>query len=371
MMTLIVGGPSGGARTLVDAFQNAGHTVQQALTYATGLEIVARGGIDVAVAPLGDLPLQALAGAVRKQDGCYCYVLGVLAHESAAAREAAVEAGADGVVLSSATERELAGRVRAIERIVGRERWLRERVSELENDLGRLSSLGPNKQPALRAVPGRTNFLLTRTWRDIEATCSRMCAEYLQLPSEPIVAASLPPPEALGATISLFDVERELQLDLAVFAPGRSPTIIATAFCGGDASLVNDEVIDDVLRELANSAMGAVKGAFVVEQINFTGGIPKTVSARQFTTGLIDPVAHRVLGLRAGEAILNIVLSLRNKPRSMVAAAQLKEGMILASDVLTDSGLLLARAGTRLTQTTAEKLARLIPNNKIELGEAA
>jgi hypothetical protein len=52
-----------------------------------------------------------------------------------------------------------------------------------------------------------------------------------------------------------------------------------------------------------------------------------------------------------------------------VQASSLREGMVVASDVTNDAGVLIVRAGTRLTETTAERIARLAPKKQIELTE--
>jgi hypothetical protein len=43
-----------------------------------------------------------------------------------------------------------------------------------------------------------------------------------------------------------------------------------------------------------------------------------------------------------------------------VPSSQLAEGMILAHDVRTEAGILLAPSGCRLTGTTAAKLAKML-----------
>ncbi len=71
----------------------------------------------------------------------------------------------------------------------------------------------------------------------------------------------------------------------------------------------------------------------------------------------------------AGEAHTSVDVAYNRRVR--VLGARLKEGMVVATDVKSETGVLLVRAGTRLTETTAEKLARLFPKGEIELADAA
>jgi len=61
------------------------------------------------------------------------------------------------------------------------------------------------------------------------------------------------------------------------------------------------------------------------------------------------------------------VVAVRETANRKVLGAALREGMVLVGDVKSEHGVLLARAGTRLTQTTAAKLAGLLPRKQIEV----
>ena len=89
-------------------------------------------------------------------------------------------------------------------------------------------------------------------------------------------------------------------------------------------------------------------------------------------TGRIDKLldraeAKRTLTFRRGAAAVHVVVAVRHQGRTKVCGSRLREGMVIASDVTTPAGVLLVRAGTRLTETAAEKIARLLPKTEVEL----
>jgi hypothetical protein len=122
------------------------------------------------------------------------------------------------------------------------------------------------------------------------------------------------------------------------------------------------------LRELANTAGGALKRAALAENIALTTGIPfsetpaPTLQAHDCWT----------LKLDTDDGCLALVGEIRERANQRVAASKLSEGMILAHDVRNESGILLAPAGSRLTATTANKLAQMLgPRFFLEVAPAA
>jgi len=117
------------------------------------------------------------------------------------------------------------------------------------------------------------------------------------------------------------------------------------------------EMIDDVLREMANAAGGAVKRALLPEGIVLTTGIPSggDADAAPSTTTV------RALNLDAeGGAELTIVADVRCRRSCVVPTRTLCEGMVIIDDLRNAAGVLLLPGGTRLTSTTAERLRRIL-----------
>jgi hypothetical protein len=324
----------------------------------------------VACGPSFEL-LGSVVAAIRAREDPTChFVFALLGEDTPSARTAAFDAGADEIVRAGMDQRELAGLLRSAERIVRLEQRLHARVMDLESALRRLELGAVRRGKELAAVlPGGVSagsFLSSRAWNRVEEVFSVMCSDYLQGAFSPVVAADLPTADCLATTITLTDVEHELNIDLFFCVAKQAARDIAIAFCG-DAELVNDELIQDVLLELANSGMGTLKGAFLTEKFTFAGSIPKAVGSEVPLKGLDEADAKRVLAFHSDKGTIHVVICLKHVGRVAVLATALREGMVLAADVTNDAGVLIVRAGTRLTQTTADRIARMVPKKRIEL----
>jgi CheY-like chemotaxis protein len=138
----------------------------------------------------------------------------------------------------------------------------------------------------------------------------------------------------------------------------------------GDATL-GPEALDDVLREMANVAGGAMKRAMLPEGVVLSIGIPVGGDARAAQALGRTPSARRWrICLDDGISLL-LVAEERVRPNQRVPARRLIEGMVLVADVHNAAGVLLLPGGTRLTSTTADKLARLLDTNVVEVSLAA
>lgn len=378
MYVLILHGAAGPLSQLAELLRRDNHDVSVVTDAAAAKSVLAKRKADIAVASASVDDLAAVATALRPpEDATYRSLIAVVGKDTSAARQAAFGAGADDVVVSSASASELADHVHSAERVVKLERRLRERVAELESALRRLSmqalvrgqevASGAAKSPA----GGGLTVLLTTTWTGLEELLGNMCTEYLQTPFVHLVGAAPPSSGCRGSRISLSDTENQLKLELSFYATDESARAIATSFCGGDASVVDDDVIRDVLLELANSGMGVIKAGFLGEQFRFVGAIPEPTTSADRAKAFDGAEAKRILAFRSDKAVVYVAVTLKHQGRVRVLGARLKEGMVVAADVKSEAGVLLVRAGTRLTETTAEKLARLFPKGEIELADVA
>jgi DNA-binding response OmpR family regulator len=364
------------AELLAD-LEHGGHLVRSVNNARATLELISRDPPDITIVS-GDLAGEQfgpILQSVLNADDLYRSIVVLVNKDTPERRTALYAAGVDDVAGANVTAGELASRVKSAERIVRLERRLRERVRELESALGRLEMNAVRRGQAIAPAtvqPAQTEgvpFLLSPAWNRVEETLSRMCAEYLQAPFQLVAGVASPPTGSPGATISLVDVVHELRMDLTFFAPAASAKAVAVAFCGGDASAVDDDIIRDVLLELANSGMGAVKSAFLNDGFKFAGSTPK---ARVFvdTASLVSGVeARRVLTYRSESSFIHVVVAVRSTPRVRVKAAALREGMVIAANITNDAGVLIVSAGTRLTETTVERIRRLVPKLEIELAD--
>jgi CheY-like chemotaxis protein len=168
-----------------------------------------------------------------------------------------------------------------------------------------------------------------------------------------------------GATIPMSLAGDQLEVRVSVAIDGATAEWVKTALLS-DAS-ANDAAIDDVLREFANTAGGALKRSAMDESITFTTGIPFSdqlaMSAKRTCWTL------ELDGSSASIAVLGEIIT---KANQRVAAANLCEGMVIAYDVRNDAGVLLVPAGSRLTSTTAARLAKILgPRMFLEVAPAA
>lgn len=138
----------------------------------------------------------------------------------------------------------------------------------------------------------------------------------------------------------------------------------------------------DAMREMANIAGGAIRRSAFDQGLTFTLGLPsnetlfspqtppthgpasdasKSHPTKRSFFVLTDGAAHRV------DCV--VVIS-ANDPRA-VSAKDLREGMVLARDVLNPMGVLLVPSGAHVTRTTAEQINRLLgPTASIEVTDA-
>lgn len=169
-----------------------------------------------------------------------------------------------------------------------------------------------------------------------------------------------------GAVIPMSLAGEQIELRVSIVADEAAlHWLKATLLCDPDASAA---AADDALRELANTAGGALKRAALAENVSLTTGIP-------ITEPVTPPSASHAcwtLVLDGGGCRLAVVGEVRKRSNERVASSKLAEGMILAHDVRTEAGILLAPAGTRLTVTTAAKLAKVLgPRAHIEVAPPA
>lgn len=161
--------------------------------------------------------------------------------------------------------------------------------------------------------------------------------------------------DSLSATIplSLASVQTEVRVSIAVDAaslPGLAGALL------GDANSPRD-ALEDIVREIANTAGGAVKRLAMTEDVTLTTGLPindKIVGKEDDTTRCW------VAQLAEPKIRIGIVGEVRRRENQRLAASLLREGMVVAADLFSDSGALVVRAGTRLSATTAQRVASIL-----------
>jgi CheY-like chemotaxis protein len=156
-----------------------------------------------------------------------------------------------------------------------------------------------------------------------------------------------------GATIPMSLAEDELEVRVSIGVNAEAASWLGSAVLADPNA--NEAMLDDALRELANTAAGALKRSALCENVTLTTGIP-------VNEALANVAGHSTWTLTLPESGVSItaVGEIRSKENQRVAATKLSEGMIVAHDVRADGGLLLVAAGSRLTSSMAAKLAKVL-----------
>jgi hypothetical protein len=156
------------------------------------------------------------------------------------------------------------------------------------------------------------------------------------------------------ASIPMVLASDRLELSIALVADREACRWLGdNLLCESDPTT---EMLDDVLREMANVAGGAVKRAMLPEGLVLSTGLPVGGDAGAMPA---NPTRRTWSVVLDGGVSIAVVAEIRARPNRRVPARGLIEGMVIVDDVKTSAGLLLLPAGTRLTETTAERLRRL------------
>lgn len=319
---------------------------------------------------------EALTRHIRGGDAPkYVYIMFVTGKTGLDALRAAFAAGADDLMQKPVHRDELVARLRAAERIIELEARLRSRVLELESALRRLevsaamkgavaatSASGAPAAPAPADDSLPSGLRQLTAWSRIDDVIRTSIDEFLMgefVPNGAAAAAA-----DFDARITLTNVALGVEVALGFAANRLSAEALAERLFGAPE---DDAMLQDLLGEVANTAMGAVKAALSAEGESFTAGIP-TSGRGNATAWLAEHYPWLRTRAVAHDGVhLEVVLAVRERPTLALPAKQLCEGMVLARDVRDDGGVLLVSAGTRVSATLAARLERLAPKAQIRV----
>jgi DNA-binding response OmpR family regulator len=378
------------ARVLVvHALEAEAHLLMRALEAAGYANLVHRRDVESAMAEIVASPPRLvvtdhevgaasgieLARQIRALDASlHIYVVMLMSSASDDLVRTCFQAGVDDFIERPFRNETVIARVHAGERILELESTLRTRSRELETALRRIDiattqrtssrAAGPlHPSPASGATP-LDALLGTETWRDAESLLTTAMAEFFQLPFA-AVAPQDDPADAFVAEISLSEPTQQLELGLSV--------VIATdAMKQLGAHLLGDEDLEGaqaLVLEVANILMGTLKTAFTAHALTFTGGIPTTETYVATRTLFDQATLRRRMAIGADGSALELWLRLKEKRNTTVRGRHLHEGLVVCNDIHDARGVLVARAGSRLTHTTIERLARLLPDAEIAVSD--
>jgi hypothetical protein len=151
----------------------------------------------------------------------------------------------------------------------------------------------------------------------------------------------------IAATISVTASVEETVIRLTVGISQAEADRLGSHAFGGP---VDETVVRDALREIANNVAGSLKRAALTEGVTVTLGLPSDCRAEDVRS------AARVWVAECEQFRLSIGMSKGAQSTLRVRASDLEPGMVLKHDIRSSAGAALVRAGTALTERTAARL---------------
>lgn len=315
---------------------NCGHVVRQAADAKSALALVRSDAPDVVLTEwslpgAGGLDLVRTIRATPTKYHVYCLVTSARCGPADIASVFA--AGADDFLRKPIFKEELLARLVAPDRIRG---WA-----------GRL------RPASAQDLSGGFDVKELKAWRLVESVVSTDVGEMLGSEFEIDTGAALDR-ACLGARIPLTLATENTDFTLTVAVDDDSRRGLAQQVFGDPA--VADTMLQDLMREIANTGGGAFKRALVGEGHSLTTGLPEDEHTPPSGAGI-----HRRWRTRLGQGLsLCWTMSVVRRTPRRLAVSALHEGMVLTNDVRNECGVLLLPKGTRLTVTSIERLTKLL-----------
>lgn len=198
----------------------------------------------------------------------------------------------------------------------------------------------------------------TQSWLAVEAGMCSDVGDMLGMTLTPTTATNVMKGAVLGAQLPLSMASENFEVRVAVAADKESTRILAAAMLGDENAAESD--ILDMLREFANVAAGCFKRTSASEGRVLTTGLPLNGSPVGFVSDTAK--ARKEWTATCGDlgATLRFEVQYITSESKHLPLKSLKEGMVLAHDLLNASGALLIRGGTRLTESKIAQLPRVL-----------
>jgi CheY-like chemotaxis protein len=313
--------------------RDAGHRVTPAANHGTAMAVIERDVADVIV--VGWCPGAGdCVRRIRSQElEAHSFIIGVLDKQPPAAIPAVLHAGADDFIRGPIAREELLARIEAPARF---RKWAAIAAKHALLDLN-----GERDLLALQAFRNLGEIAAN----DLSGLVGPLHVAEGFVVSGDIDGASIPmsiPGERAEIRVSIV-IERKLLAPLA-----------GILLCDENAP---PSALQDMLREIVNTAGGAMKRAAELERVQITCGLPV-----DSTDGAAPGEMARAwtATLDGCSAKIGIVAEVNRRANQRVPIAQVREGMVTAHDLRNDTGALILPAGTRLTTSSVERLSGLL-----------
>jgi CheY-like chemotaxis protein len=327
MHALIVDEDRGRRETLQKHLQAASYRVSLATTQAAALQALEREPADVLILNWNDAASD-IVRRVRAQDNDrYTFVIATLDKQPPAIIPALILAGADDFLRVPVSREELMARVEAPARF---RKWAGIAATHRTLDLG-------SERDLLALHAFRNMGELVR--EDLSGLLGPLEVADGFLVSGKLEGASIP--------MSVAGERAEIRVSILVeecLVPKLAGLLLFDPAAPAAA-------VKDMIREMANTAGGAVKRSALLENLDITTGIPVD-EARAVVS---DMARCWTLTMGGCGARIGLVGEVVRKVNQRMALGDAREGMVVAHDLRTEMGVLIMPAGTRLTASSIER----------------
>ncbi len=220
-----------------------------------------------------------------------------------------------------------------------------------------VSVAGGDGEPAAAPASPLDQVYRSNTWRTAQAQSQSIASKFLTLDVEPAQTDAVTAVTEHACMITLSNAQHQLEMRIALGTDAVSGKHLAVHLFGPEGI----DLIPDMLSELANNVMGALKTSFSKESLAFTGGLPQQIEVKEVLRPTVTYAHQAAFALRMADAAILVHLSIRGKSNLILRPATLREGMILSKDVFNARGLLMLQGGTRLSLNMIEKIVSTLP----------
>jgi hypothetical protein len=161
--------------------------------------------------------------------------------------------------------------------------------------------------------------------------------------------------ELRGACIPMSVTSESAEIRVSIVVDEKLVASLADTLLG-DAE-APPEVLEDMLRELVNTAGGTVKRAAAEDGIVVTTGLPVSEQATPKRNEQTRCWTLRVAGSTMQVGIIGEIL---RHPTERRPARHLRDGMVVSRDVHDASGAVVLASGTRLTSTSIARIQAML-----------
>lgn len=203
----------------------------------------------------------------------------------------------------------------------------------------------------------------TKAWAALPAIVTKCVGDLLGAPASTGPEMEVPAAEC-GAACILMDAAHGWEMTTELLASSAAAREVGTLMLGEDLDGTSEA---EMLAEVLNVVVGAAKTAFFAEGFSLTLGLASRLNAEQCNRAQTDTHAGRIFPVEVGGTIIGARFMVRAAGSQLVRVEELREGNVLADDVLHPSGGMLLPSGTRLTESAAFRLAQTCRGRKVRV----